>query len=333
MALLVIRYASNLVAYQENSMKTAVRPQTGFLVLLLLVLLVALALILIVVKPLGSREPEVTKDPHEGQVYLYDGVDWVWMTPLEGVPVNSFAKEEFQMIGNVPVYLGSACDTILGVDVSEHQHEIDWRQVKEAGVDFAYIRLGRRGYTEGGLFTDPWFEMNYDGARENAVLVGVYFYSQAISEEEAAEEAEYLLGRLENRELDLPIVYDWEHIDNEDADIARTKDLDLKTRTACAVAFCETVKEAGYDAAVYFNRRLGYYGYDLRQLTDYQFWFALPVSPPELCWPSFYYKVDIWQYSFTDLIPGIEGETDMNMLFIPLYDAESEASEEPSPTP
>ena len=79
------------------------------------------------------------------------------------------------------------------------------------------------------------------------------------------------------------------------------------------------VKEAGYDASVYFNRNLGYYGYDLRLLTEYSFWFALPVSPPELCWPSFYYRVDIWQYSFSEQIPGIEGETDMNMLFLPLH--------------
>lgn len=302
-------------------MKTAVRPQTGLIVMILMILLILLALVLLAVRPSlfsGESEAEPEVDPHEGQVYIYDGFDWVWMTPLEGVPVNQFSKEEFQMMGSVPVYLGSAYETILGVDVSEHQYEIDWQQVKEAGVDFAYIRLGRRGYTEGGLFNDPWFEKNYAGAREHAVLVGVYFYSQAVSVEEAREEAEFVLGRLDQRELDLPIVYDWEKIDNEDADIARTRDLDMNTRTDCAVAFCETIRAAGYEASVYFNRNLGYYGYDLRRLTDYDFWFALPVSPPDLCWPSFYYKVDLWQYSFTDLIPGIEGETDMNMLFIPL---------------
>ncbi len=255
------------------------------------------------------------------------------MTPLEGVPVNAFSKEEFQMMGDVPIYLGSAYDTILGVDVSEHQHEIDWKRVKEAGVDFAYIRLGRRGYTEGGLFDDPWFEKNYQGAKENAILVGVYFYSQAITAEEAREEAEFLLGRLEERDLDLPIVYDWELIDNEDADIARTKDLSMKTRTDCALAFCKTVESSGYQAAVYFNRILGYYGYDLSRLTDYPFWFALPVAPPELCWPSFYYKVDVWQYSFSEHVPGIEGETDMNMLFIPLQPEATETTEDPSPSP
>ena len=319
-------------------MKTAVRPNTGLIVMLLLVLIVALALILMIANPdlrARGRGAEATVDPHEGQVYLYDGFDWVWMTPLEGVPVNDFAKEEFQMIGNTPVYLGSGYETILGVDVSEHQYEVDWQQAKEAGVDFAFIRIGRRGYTEGGLFNDPWFEKNFQGARENAVLVGVYFYSQAVTEQEALEEADFVLGRLEERKLDLPIVYDWEKIDNEDADIARTKDLDMEARTDCALAFCKRIESAGYEACVYFNRNLGYYGYDLSRLTDYRFWFALPVNPPDLCWPSFYYKMDIWQYSFTEQVPGIEGETDMNMLFMPLpQDSSSpaETTESPAPT-
>lgn len=253
-----------------------------------------------------------------GEVYLYDGFGWTWLKPLEGVPVNEMSKDEFQLIDEEPVYLGTAYETRLGVDVSEHQYEIDWSKVARSGVDFAYIRIGRRGYTEGGLFSDPWFENNYNGAVNAGLQVGVYFYSQAVSEEEAREEAQFVLDALQGRSLDLPIVFDWEKIDNEDADIARTNGLGMERRTDCAVAFCEAIREGGYDASVYFNRNLGYYGYDLRRLTDYDFWFALPIAPPELYWPSFYYKVNIWQYSFTDTVPGIEGETDMNMMFIPV---------------
>ena len=252
-----------------------------------------------------------------GEVYLYDGFGWTWLKPLEGVPVNDMSKDEF-LIDEEPVYLGTAYETRLGVDVSEHQCEIDWSKVARSGVDFAYIRIGRRGYTEGGLFSDPWFENNYNGAVNAGLQVGVYFYSQAVSEEEAREEAQFVLDALQGRSLDLPIVFDWEKIDNEDADIARTNGLGMERRTDCAVAFCEAIREGGYDASVYFNRNLGYYGYDLRRLTDYDFWFALPIAPPELYWPSFYYKVNIWQYSFTDTVPGIEGETDMNMMFIPV---------------
>ena len=316
-------------------MKTAVRPRTGTIMLLLLMLVIGIALGLLIGRSHRGAGSQETVDPHEGQVYLYDGFDWVWMTPLEGVPVNAMSKEEFQLDGTRPVYTGTAFETRLGVDVSEHQYEIDWQQVAASGVDFAYIRIGRRGYTEGGLFNDPWFEQNYQGATEAGLQVGVYFYSQAISEDEALEEAMFVLDKLDGRPLDLPIVFDWEKIDNEDADIARTKGLGMETRTSCAVTFCEAVKTEGYDAAIYFNRNFGYYGYDLTRLTDYTFWFALPVSPPELCWPSFYYRVDIWQYSFTETVPGIEGETDMNMMFIPVPepepspDSEAESDQQP----
>ena len=267
------------------------------------------------------RFAEIHEEPLHlaaGEVFLYDGFDWIWMKPLEGVPVNDMEKDQFQLIAGRPTYMGDAYETRLGVDVSEHQNEIDWKKVAQSGVDFAYIRIGRRGYTEGGLFDDPWFENNYDGASKAGLQVGVYFYSQAVSPEEAREEAQFVLDALDGRNLDLPVVFDWEKIDNEDADIARPNNLGMELRTECAVAFCEAIREGGYDASVYFNRNLGYYGYDLRQLTDYSFWFALPIAPPELCWPSFYYKMDVWQFSFTETVPGIEGETDLNLMFIPI---------------
>lgn len=307
-------------------MKTAVRPRIGTIMLLILMLVIGIALGLLIARPRagwGKSEDEV--DPHEGQVYIYDGFDWIWMTPLEGVPVNAMSKEEFTLVDNHPVYTGSAYETQLGVDVSEHQYEIDWKQVADSGIDFAYIRIGRRGYTEGGLFNDPWFEQNYQGARDAGLQVGVYFYSQAITVEEAQEEAQFVLDKLDGRPLDLPIVFDWEKIDNEDADIARTNGLGMELRTDCAVAFCEGVIAEGYEASIYFNRNFGYYGYDLTRLTDYAFWFALPISPPELCWPSFYYRVDLWQFSFTETVPGIEGETDLNMRFVPVPSPEPTA--------
>lgn len=303
-------------------MKTSVRPNTALLIVLVLVIGIALGLLL--ARPLFHKNEPV--DPHAGQVYIYDGFDWIWMTPLEGVPANPFTEEDFVFVNNRPVYRGNDYTTLYGVDVSEHQHEIDWNQVCASGVDFAYIRIGRRGYTEGGLFGDPFFEANLRDAKAAGLRVGVYFYSQAITMEEAVEEANFVLERLNGQALDLPIVFDWEKVDNEDAMIARTRGLDMTTRTDCAVHFCETVEEQGYDAAIYFNRNLGYYGYDLTRLTSYQAWFALP----EAKWPSFYYKVDLWQYSFVETVPGIEGETDMNVMFVPVQPAEETQTPEQS---
>jgi len=250
-------------------------------------------------------------DPHEGMVYVYDGQDWVWMTPLEGVPVSTFKDSDFAMVNGVPTYSGLDYTTMVGVDVSEHQYDIDWQAVASAGVDFAYIRVARRGYTEGGLFEDSYFRQNIEQARANGLKVGVYIFSQSINVGEAIEEANYVLNLIAPYPMDLPIVYDWEKIDNGDA--ARTDDLDPAILTDCAVAFCETVKNAGYEACVYFNRNIGYYGFDLSRLTDFKFWFALP----DFSYPSFYYAMDMWQYSFSAEIPGISTPTDMNLIFTP----------------
>ena len=290
-------------------MRTAANIRWVPAVLAALILIPALVLILRL--PKREKEPEQTPDPHEGQVYLYDGFDWVWMTPLEGVESNSLTAEDFSLRGTTPVYLGNAYTVRKGLDVSEHQKTIDWSQVANADIDYVFIRLGRRGYSEGGLFEDQYFRANMEGALRNGIPVGVYFFSQAINVGEALEEARYVIDHLRGYQVDLPVVYDWEHI--EGVEDARTNGLPPEVVTDCAVAFCETVKNAGYESAVYFNRKVGYYGLDLRRLTDYQFWFALPES----AFPNFYYAVDIWQYSFTETVPGVPGVNDMNLMFIP----------------
>ena len=289
-------------------MRTATRIRVTALLIAGIVLVIVIALI---AKKLAFSGPEVTIDPHAGQVNIYDGFDWVWMTPLEGVPVNDLTEDKFttQASGKIE-YIGGDYEVLRGVDVSEHQWGIDWAKVRSAGVDFAYIRVGYRGNTEGGLFEDPYFETNISGASANGLKTGVYFYSQAITVEEAQEEAAFVLERIKGHRMDLPVIFDWEKVEGGGA---RTDNLTLAVRTQCAVAFCEAVENAGYEAGVYFNRNLGYYGYDLTKLTDYTFWFALP----EMGYPSFYYDIDIWQYSFTETISGIDGETDMNMLFVP----------------
>lgn len=270
-----------------------------------------LIIILVAVLMTAALRPKIA-DPHEGQVYVYDGFDWIWLTPLEGVEPNSMKKEDFDWRGNVPFYVPDDYEVLRGVDVSEHQFGIDWQQVKDAGIDFAFVRVGRRGYTAGALKEDETFRENLEGAINAGLEVGVYFFSQSINVQEAIEEAEYTLELIKGYDITLPVVYDWEKI-YDDPDSARTTGLDTHILSDCAVAFCETVKRAGYTPCVYFNRHTGYYGLDLSRMTDYLFWFALPESP----FPNFYYKVDIWQYSFDDYVPGIPGETDMNLLFRP----------------
>lgn len=277
------------------------------LVFTIIIALLAAIIIGLVSKIFKAEEPE--PDPHAGQVYLYDGFDWVWMTPLEGVPVNELTEEKFSVSGTQIDFIGEGYDVYRGIDVSEHQKYIDWQSVARSGIDYAYIRVGWRGYTEGGLYQDAYFESNIREAINAGLDVGVYMFSQAITVQEAIEEANFVLERIAGYNVTMPIVFDWEKV--EDAN-ARTADLSMQTRTDCAVAFCETVKNAGYEPCVYFNRNIGYYGFDLTRLTDYEFWFSLP----EQGFPNFYYACDMWQYSFTETVPGVEGPTDMNLRFV-----------------
>ena len=284
-------------------MRTARRNKTA---LILVTVILAALVAALVIGLLSKKEPE---DPHKGQVYIYDGFDWIWMTPLEGVPANELTEESFSSNDGRIEYTGTDYDVLRGVDVSEHQLDIDWKQVAASGVDYAYIRVGWRGYTEGGLFEDAYFERNIQGALDAGLHVGVYMFSQAVTVQEAIEEADFVLERIWKYNVTLPVVFDWEKIEAAEA---RSHGLTMELRTDCARAFCETVKSAGYVPCVYFNRNLGYYGYDLTRLTDYEFWFSLPESG----FPNFYYACDMWQYSFTETVPGIAEPTDMNLWFI-----------------
>ena len=140
-----------------------------------------------------------------------------------------------------------------------------------------------------------------------------------VSVEEAIEEANFVLELIEDYNVTLPVVFDWERMDFADS---RTVKHDAAVLNDCAVAFCETVKQAGYEPAVYFNKHFGYYEFDLQRLCGYKLWLAQPDNAPD-----FYYAFDIWQSSFTAEVKGIDCETDLDILFIPLPDEDTEQNE------
>lgn len=284
---------------------------------LLLAALLAVGLLALCFLPMKANAANRAKvtDPHEGQVYLYDGFDWIWMTPQEGVPVNQITEDDIAWSGSKPEYRGTAYTAALGVDVSYHQKEINWQRVKAAGYDIAIIQAGRRGYTRGGLSEDACFTANMEGALNAGMRVGVYFFSQAINVQEAIEEAEMTLELIEpyREQISMPVYFDWEKIYEYDTE-PRTLGLDSAILSDCAVAFCETVRAAGYEPGVYFSRHTGYYGIDLSRLEGVSKWFTLP----EAKYPSFYYAIDAWQYDFEGTVPGISTPTDVNLFFTPL---------------
>lgn|GEM_PF-169514 len=248
-------------------------------------------------------------DPHAGMVSVSDGKGGEMWAPLyDDVPMSSFSANDFCSDGTYIDYSGTQYTAKRGIDVSEHQGEIDWQAVRDDGVEFAIIRAGYRGYSEGKLFEDANFRKNIGGALAAGIQVGVYFFSQAVDIAEATEEAEYLLNIINGYSLDLPVYFDWEQV----ADVGETRvdSVNGTTITDCALAFCSIIKNAGLDAGVYFYRSLGYYDYELDRLTDLIFWVGAPADSPD-----FYYAHSMWQYSFTGTVKGIEGGTDLNLMF------------------
>lgn len=200
-------------------------------------------------------------------------------------------------------------DFRLGVDVSHHQGKIDWNLVKSDGYDFAIIRLGYRGYgQEGNLHIDRRFSENIVAAQAAGLDVGVYFFSQAISSEEAQEEANLVIDTLQEYEIQLPVVYDPEHILDDDA---RTDEVSGEQFTQNAKEFCKCIKTAGYEPMIYSNMLWEAYELDLVELSEYPIWYAdyelLPQTP---------YAFEIWQYSNVGNVNGIAGNTDLDIQLI-----------------
>lgn len=220
----------------------------------------------------------------------------------ETAPRNERDPEDFYMEDGFLRYPGAAA----GIDVSAHQGLIDWEDVKEAGIEFAVIRAGYRGSTKGELYEDALFRHNLNGAKAVGLPVGVYFFSQALTVEEATEEAEYLLEILDGAELELPVYYDWEQVAGE----SRITDPGLIPLTDCSVAFCETVRQRGYTPGVYFNQDYGYTYLDFVRLQGYEMWLAEYGDHP-----TFRYHFDCLQYSDAGSLPGIETTVDLDLFF------------------
>ena len=226
------------------------------------------------------------------------------MAALDGVDRNTYIPQAFVMNENGWI---SYPDALQGVDVSVYQGEIDWQAVADAGVDFAIIRVGYRGYSQGAIQPDTNFQKNMEGALKAGLDVGVYFFSQATTVREAEEEADYVLEAIRSYPVTYPVVFDWEFIDGQ---TARTDEMEGEHMTECAKTFCELVQAAGYTPMVYFNQEQGYLYYQLDQLDEFPFWLAEYDEKPD-----FFYNFDIWQYTHTGTVPGIEGNVDLNLAF------------------
>ena len=207
-----------------------------------------------------------------------------------------------------PTYEDDSYTSVIGIDVSSHQKSINWSAVKNSGVKFAMIQVGYRGYETGALMDDAYFEENIQGAIENGIDVGVYFFSQAVSAEEARAEADFVLERVKKYKLQLPIVFDLEEVSNA---TDRVENTTSEERTQAAVTFMNHIKNAGYQAMVYSSSQLFETVFDINYLHDYDFWVADYFSVP-----NFNYHFSIWQYTDAGTVDGISTNVDMNVMFV-----------------
>ena len=227
----------------------------------------------------------------------------------EKLAPNLYKNDKFQVDEDgIIEYNDDIITSKKGIDVSKFQGNIDWSSVKEDGVEYAFIRMGYRGYgSSGKLVTDENYEKNIKGATANGVEVGVYFFSQAINEEEAIEEANYVLEAIEGYDVTYPVVIDIEEVTDKDA---RTADRTKEQWTKNCIAFCETIKAAGYTPMVYGNLKTFFIMLDMEQITMYDKWFA--QYDTSLYFP---YEFKIWQYSESGTVSGISTDVDLNVSF------------------
>ena len=235
-----------------------------------------------------------------------------------GSPPNSpppyVSPHDFEQLvrddsGRLYYYQDGMVRSRFGVDVSEHQGHIDWQAAADDGVEFALIRLGNRGATEGHLYLDAYFEANLEGAEQAGILTGVYFFSQAINEEEAREEAQFVLTHLDGRTLNYPVAFDHERVV---PDGGRVNSLNGEQVSRCAAAFFEVLQAAGYTTMLYGNsndlNRLG-----AATLDSHDLWFAEYGTTH----PTLEHDLVIWQYTSHGSVEGIPTYTDLNIHFLP----------------
>ncbi len=257
----------------------------------------------------GRSTVGILRDLYPEQTVLVADGTYHFFDLNENLAPNLYKNDNFQVDENgIIEYNDDIVTSKKGIDVSKFQGNINWSGVKADGVEYAFIRMGYRGYGSAGkLVTDENFEKNIKGATANGIQVGVYFFSQAVNEEEAIEEANYVLEAIKDYDVTYPVVIDIEEVTDKDA---RTADMTKEQWTKNCIAFCETVKAAGYEPMIYGNLKTFFIMLDMEQLTMYDKWFAQYDTSV-----YFPYEFKIWQYSESGTVNGISTDVDLNVSF------------------
>ena len=237
----------------------------------------------------------------DGKVYFFTASG----DKVTGEQIIQGAKYNFASDGSLVTGNGA-----LGIDVSKWNGNIDWEAVKNSGINYVIIRCGYRGYTTGSLIEDPKFTANIKGAIAAGLKVGVYFFTQAIDEREAVEEASMVLSQIKNYKISYPVFLDVES-SGASGGSGRADSIDKATRTAVCKAFCETIKNAGYNAGIYANKHWLETKINAGELSAYKIWLAQYASSP-----TYTGRYDLWQYRSTGRVSGISTDVDMDLSYL-----------------
>ncbi len=257
----------------------------------------------------GQSTLETLRPLYPDDVVLVSGGKYHFVPIRRDLAQHGYLQENLQVLenGRFQYMENGQVVSHMGIDVSKYQGKIDWEKVAADGVEFVFLRLGLRGYESGKLVEDETFQANIQGALAHGIKVGVYFFSQAITVEEAIEEANFVLERIAPYKIECPVVFDVEKVNSS---TARMNQLTPQQRTDVTIAFLDTIQAAGYKPMFYHNMETALLLLELDRLEGYERWFA--YYGEELYYP---YAYGVWQYTEKGRVNGIGGEVDMNIAF------------------
>ncbi len=265
---------------------------------LLVVVIIVISAVMLARGPRTSSVELLEKDGNTAKVNdMYEGDMTI---PYYDIRTSNYNPEDFEEKNGVVTYAG---DSFVGINVSQKAGEIDWNAVAESGVEFAMIRVGYRGNDKGRISLDSNFEANITGATEAGLPVGVYFYSKAVTDTEAEEEANFVLEQIRPYQMTYPVAIFWEYDRKDSGEVdekSRTVRCNGDQVTGFIQTFLKKIKTVGYKTAFYADKKTGYESLDLSRLTDHDMWYA-EYQPA----PSFYYDYKMWQYTKDGEVPGI----------------------------
>lgn len=265
-------------------------------------------------KPASDQQSSETveNDPstdgkHTKVEYADGSEEWVLISPY--LPKHEYDFTKLVCQTNLMKYYEDGKQvSFVGADISKYQDYVDFVKLKKAGVDYVMLRVGARGYGSGQLVLDEYFQDNIRRANDAGLKIGLYFYSQAVSVEEAVEEANMVLENIGEYQITYPVAFDMEYVEN---DTARVENLSKSEKTTITKAFLDTVKDAGYIPMIYGTKEWLIKRIDMSKLTEYDVWLSQQEDIPD-----YPYRFSMWQYSTSATIDGIAGYADLNISFV-----------------